>query len=222
LTRVVVPTMKWDGRVRVGYSRLSRPSRILSSVALARLMRGTTEAAAPPLTTSLLFPSPNLQPPSSSPSASWESRRGGGTPLLAHRVGEALRGRAPGLSAGSHAAGRPESRHSDARTRAQVVEIVREIRRLTVRPRKRENGRGLALRLIPLRRQVRDQQIDERAYFCLGDAFANPVQSSSPLWARGVGSDADPPPQGTSEGPAEAALRHGKEASGLVFVARER
>ena len=70
--------------------------------------------------------------------------------------------------------------------------------------------------------QVRDQQIDERAYFCLGDAFANPVQSSSHLLARGVGLDADPPPKGTSEGPAEAALRHGEEASGLVFVARER
>ncbi len=49
----------------------------------------------------------------------------------------------PRLSTGGHAASRPEPGHGHPGARTQVVGILREMRRLTFRPRKRENGRGL-------------------------------------------------------------------------------
>ncbi len=50
-----------------------------------------------------------------------------GASLLAHRVGEAVQGRAARLSTGGHLAGRQGPRRGDSRSRCQVTGILREI-----------------------------------------------------------------------------------------------
>ena len=61
------------------------------------------------------------------------------------RIAKAMRGRAARLSARSHATSSPKPRRRHPRARPQVLVILRGNRRLTFRPGKGENGRGLAL-----------------------------------------------------------------------------
>ncbi len=51
-----------------------------------------------------------------------------GAPLLADRVGEAVRGRTTRLSAGGHAAGRPKPGHGHPRAQPQVPGSLRRVR----------------------------------------------------------------------------------------------
>ena len=73
--------------------------------------------------------------------------------------GETMRRRAQGLPQGSHAASRPEPGHGHPRSRSQVVEILSEMRRLTLKPQNPENGRGLT----KLRSFLRRRRCDWRA-----------------------------------------------------------